>query len=434
MGYKTKMATASATAALALTTMAIPAQALVSDTNAEASDTTNAIAHIQLSDKAELDAVQANGSGIVHVTSCTGTLVSPQWILSAAHCVKEGLDKYSGSVTFGTTDDGQSYKIDDVKTHSNQDDMALFHLEKPVNDVEPLKLWDSVLQEEKQGQAYGWGKPADEPRLKNLNTLNGTMSPEAIHGGPFKEMDTNEVIFDGGHSAKGDSGSPFIIDDTVYGVLSMATIPDEGEVSHGLYIPVAQYKEWIEKTIEQSDSFVSTPGSDSGNTQPQEDGGTVDAEVPTEEDDSNGDNSSTPSTSHTTKPSSSKKSSTSKGTHNNDDGGVTEATVINPPEEDSSETIPVGDATVAGNTTVGGNVVENTTLGGNVAGNTTLGSNGMGNTTPEGGVAEDNNSAAPVSEEDSIHNESEDDAVGPTVKTGGNVEQKSFFSKIKNLF
>lgn len=427
MGYKTKMATASATAALALTTMAIPAQALVSDTNAEASDTTNAIAHIQLSDKAELDAVQANGSGIVHVTSCTGTLVSPQWILSAAHCVKEGLDKYSGSVTFGTTDDGQSYKIDDVKTHSNQDDMALFHLEKPVNDVEPLKLWDSVLQEEKQGQAYGWGKPADEPRLKNLNTLNGTMSPEAIHGGPFKEMDTNEVIFDGGHSAKGDSGSPFIIDDTVYGVLSMATIPDEGEVSHGLYIPVAQYKEWIEKTIEQSDSFVSTPGSDSGNTQPQEDGGTVDAEVPTEEDDSNGDKSSTPSTSHTTKPSSSRKASTSEGTHNdnNNDDGITEATVINPPEEDSSEAIPVGDATVAGNTTVGSNGVGNTTLGGNGTEGTTLG----------GSVAEDNNSAAPVSEEDNIHNESEeDDAVGPTVKTGGNVEQKSFFSKIKDLF
>lgn len=418
MGYKTKMATASATAALALTTMAIPAQALVSDTNAEANDTTNAIAHIQLSDKAELDAVQANGSGIVHVTSCTGTLISPQWIVSAAHCVGGGLDKYSGSVTFGTTDDGQSYKIDDVKTHSNQDDMALFHLDKPVNNIEPLKLWDSVIQEEKQGQAYGWGKPKDKPRLTNLNTLNGTMSPEAVYGGPFKEMDTNEVIFDGGHSAKGDSGSPFIINDAVYGVLSMGTIPDEGEVSHGLYMPVAQYKDWIEKTIEQSDSFVAAPGTDSGNTQPpREDDKVVDAEVPIKEDPSNRDTSnedksSQPSTTtQTEKPSSSHKSSADKGTQD-DDSKVTDATVINPPE-DTDEAVVVGNGTIPGNTTTG-----NTTIGNTSAGNTTVGGSTVNST-------EDSNS---------VDDSAEEEAVGPTVKTGGTVQGKSFFAKVKQLF
>lgn len=410
MGFKAKMATASATTALVMTTMAIPAQALVSDTNAEANDTTNAVAHIQLSNKAELDEVQRNGSGIVHVTSCTGTLIAPQWVVSAAHCVGEGLDKYSGVATFGTTDDGQEYKIDDVKTHSTQDDIALFHLDKPVNDIEPLKLWDSVIQEEKQGQAYGWGKPADKPRLKALNTLNGTMLPEAVHGGPLKDMDANEVIFDGGHSAKGDSGSPFIIDDTVYGVLSMGTIPEEGEVSHGLYMPVAQYKEWIEKTIEQSDSFVTVPGEDSGNTQPQKDGGDVDAEVPTKEDTSNGDTSngdksSQPSTSQATKPSSSHKSSSDKGTQV-DDSKVTDATVINPPE-DTEEAIVVGNGDTPGITTTGNTSAENTTVDGSAVNNTG-----------------DSNSV----------DDSAEEAVGPTVKTGGTVQGKSFFTKVKQLF
>lgn len=392
MGFKAKMTTASATAALALTTMAIPAQALVSDTNAESNDTTSAIAHIQLSNKTDLDEVQKNGSGIVHVTSCTGTLIAPQWIISAAHCVGEGLDKYSGVATFGTTDNGQEYKIDDVKTHSNQDDMALFHLDKPANDIEPLKLWDSVIQEEKQGQAYGWGKPADKPQLKALNTLNGTMLPEAVQGDPFKDMDTNEVVFDGGYSTKGDSGSPFIINDAVYGVLSMGTIPEEGEVSHGLYMPVAQYKEWIEKTIEQSDSFITAPGEDSGNTQPQEDGGVVDAEIPTNED-----KSSRSSTSQTANPSSSHKSSSDKGTQD-DYSKVTDATVINSPE-DTDEAVVASNGTDPGDDT----------------------------TTASDSTVNDI--------EDSSENSSiEDEDVGPTVKTGGKVQGKSFFAKVKQLF
>ena len=391
MRHIAKMTAASAIA-LSLATMASPAQALVSNTDAESNDVTNAIAHIQLSNKDDMDAVRETGSGAVHVTSCTGTLISPQWVISAAHCVEEGLDKYYGNATFGTTDTGQSYKIDDVKTHSNQDDMALFHLEKPVNDIKPLKLWDTVLQEEKKGQAYGWGKPADQDPLKNLNMLNGTMSPTIVRGDPFAYMDTNEVVFDGGYSIKGDSGSPFVIDDALYGVLSMGTIPEQGEESHGLYMPVAQYKEWIEDTIEQNDSFISTPGADPKNNQPQENGKTVNAQIPTEEDVNSKDKSS----SHVSKSSSSKDASTDEGTQS-DGSSVTNATVINTPSEQGSYTdIPID-----------GNVAENSI---------------------------EDRSISSSSQEDNDQDELGDVAAGPTVKTGGSVEQRSFFSKIKALF
>ena len=391
MRYTTKMAAVSAIA-LSLAIMDSPAQALVSNTDAESNDTTNTIAHIQLSNKDDIDAVRETGSGAVHVTSCTGTLISPQWIISAAHCVGEGLDKHYGNATFGTTDTGQSYKIDDVKTHSNQDDMALFHLEKPVNDIKPLKLWDTVLQEEKKGQAYGWGKPTDQDPLKNLNMLNGTMSPTIVRGDPFAHMDTNEVIFDGGYSIKGDSGSPFVIDDALYGVLSMGTIPEQGEESHGLYMPVAQYKEWIEDTIEQNDSFISTPGADPKNNQPQENGKTVNAQIPTEEDVNSKDKSS----SHVSKSSSSKDASTDEGTQSDSDR-TTDATVINTPSEQGSYI----------DTPIDGNVVENSI---------------------------EDSSISSSSPEDNDQGDSENVAAGPTVKTGGSVEQRSFFSKIKALF
>lgn len=390
MRHIAKMTAASAIT-LSLTTMASPAQALVSNTDAESNDVTNVIAHIELSNKDDMDAVREKGSGAVHVTSCTGTLISPQWIISAAHCVGEGLDKYYGNATFGTTDTGQSYKIDDVKTHSNQDDMALFHLEKPVNDIKPLKLWDTVLQEEKKGQAYGWGKPADQDPLKNLNMLNGTMSPTIVRGDPFAHMDTNEVIFDGGYSIKGDSGSPFVINDTLYGVLSMGTIPEQGEKSHGLYMPVAQYKEWIEDTIEQNDSFISTPGADPKSNQPQENGKTVNAQIPTEEDVNSKDKSS----SHASTSSPSKDASTDEGTQSNSDN-ITDATVINTPSEQGSYSDDPIDENAAENS------------------------------------IEDSGISSSL-QEDNDQGDSENVVAGPTVETGGSVEQRSFFSKIKAL-
>lgn len=391
MRYTTKMAAASAIT-LSLATMASPAQALVSNTDAESNDITNAIAHIELSNKDDMDAVREKGSGAVHVTSCTGTLISPQWVISAAHCVEEGLDKYYGNATFGTTDTGQSYKIDDVKTHSNQDDMALFHLEKPVNDIKPLKLWDTVLREEKKGQAYGWGKPANQDPLKNLNMLNGAMSPTLVRGDPFAHMDTNEVVFDGGYSIKGDSGSPFVIDDALYGVLSMGTIPEQGEKSHGLYMPVAQYKEWIEDTIKQNDSFISASGADPKNNQPQESGKTVKAQIPTEEDVNSKDKSSA---SHASKSSSSKGDSTDEGTQS-DGSSITDATVINTPSEQGSYTdIPIDE-----------NVAENSI---------------------------EDSSISSSSPEDNDQDELGNVAVGPTMETGGSVEQRSFLSKIKAL-
>ena len=96
--------------------------------------------------------------------------------------------------------------------------------------------------------------------------------------------------------------------------------------------------------------------------------------------------------------------------------------MINPPE-DTDEAVVVGNGTVPGVTTTG-----NTAAGNTAAGSTTTGSATAGNTT-EGGSTVDS-----TEDRNSVNDSAEEEAVGPTVKTGGKVQGKSFFAKVKQLF
>lgn len=174
--------------------------------------------------------------------SCTGSVIAPQYVLTAKHCTEgiDWMDVYEGKET---ANPGPAIEVDETY-ESTSGDVAIVHLTKPAN-ATPAKIADSYTATPGDtGTIEGYGARADGASSDRLYTANVEVLGDSLDAYYGTAVHIKGVD---GAANHGDSGGPLRVNGEIVAVCSTGDTADPGSDinSSSNYANLTNHREWI---------------------------------------------------------------------------------------------------------------------------------------------------------------------------------------------